>query len=39
MFNSPSRDIIYPSILSNLIRNGFGPVGALYELVCLENCA
>ena len=29
----PSRGIINPSILLNLIRNGFGPVGVLYEML------
>ena len=29
----PSRDIINQYILSNLIRNGFGPVGVLYEML------
>ena len=27
------RDIINPSILSNLVRNGFGTVGVLYEML------
>ena len=28
----PSGDIINPSIFSNLIRNGFGPVTVLYKM-------
>ena len=29
----PSKDVINPSILSNLIRDGFGPVEVLYEML------
>ena len=30
--NSPPRTLKSPSILSNLIGNGFGPVEVLYEI-------
>ena len=32
----PSKDVINPSILSNLIRDGFGPVEVLYEMLQTE---